>query len=31
VEKEELKGYREAGNGLNGYLWKEVVDKELDS
>jgi hypothetical protein len=31
VEKEEPKGYWEAVNGLNRQLWKEAVDKELDS
>jgi hypothetical protein len=30
-EQEEAKSYWEAVNGLNGQLWKEVVDKELDS
>jgi hypothetical protein len=31
VEEEEPKGYWELVNGLTGQLWKEAVDKELDS
>jgi hypothetical protein len=31
VEEEEPKGYWEAVNGPNEQLWKEAVDKELDS
>jgi hypothetical protein len=31
VEEEEPSGYWEAVNRPNGQLWKEVVDKELDS
>jgi hypothetical protein len=31
VEKEEPKGYWEAGNSPNRQLWKEAVDMELDS
>jgi hypothetical protein len=31
VEEEEAKGYWEAVNRPKGQLWKEVVDKELDS
>jgi hypothetical protein len=31
VEEEEPKGYWEAVNGPNRQLWKEAVDKELDS
>jgi hypothetical protein len=30
-EEEEPKGYWETVNGPNGQLWKEAVDKELDS
>jgi hypothetical protein len=31
VEEEESKGYLEAVNGLKGQVWKEAVDRELDS
>jgi hypothetical protein len=31
VEEEEPKGYWEAVNVPNGHVWKEVVDRELDS
>jgi hypothetical protein len=29
--EEELKSYWEVVNGLNAQVWKEVVDRELDS
>jgi hypothetical protein len=31
MEEEELKGYREVVNGLNGHVWKEAGDRELNS
>jgi hypothetical protein len=31
AEKEKPKGYWDVVEGLNGQLWKEAVDKELDS